>query len=46
MVANVLHRVQMVGVKQDDSQFAAYKSGSGSEARWQPMSCIVFRWWE
>ena len=37
MTANELHRVQVVGVKQDGSQCAAQSSGGGSEARWQPI---------
>ena len=33
MAANVLHRVQVVGVKQDGSQCPAQSSDGGSEAR-------------
>ena len=37
MEANELHRVQVVGVKQDGSQCAAQSSDRESEARWQPI---------
>ena len=46
MATNVMHRVQVVGVKQDGNQCDAQSSGGGSEARWQPMCCIEFRWLE